>query len=145
MTGLERLKVLLEWAADDQNISPEKLDMEHWCTDSPCGTVGCLIGWAAMNCEELKAEGIRLIQPSPHRVDGYPTFRNYSGVRPGYETWDRVFEFFGLDDFALLPEDTPLSVAFYDHDYGRSPTKFEVIAELRKFIQRIEEGKYDRS
>jgi hypothetical protein len=69
MTGLERLKVLQTWGRglieDERTAStklPGEFDMGTWFDkDNKCGTSGCLAGWAAIYCKELRAEGLRLI------------------------------------------------------------------------------------
>lgn len=136
MTGLERLKVLIDWFEDDENVEPRAVDLGVWFHHDGCRTTGCVMGWAAYGCKELKDEGLRLNSDIEFHCEA---------TGQVYQDWDALIRFFELDfpSQVAAMHGTPFSAKYanyadIDHDYDKIG-KYRICKELRAFYNQLAE------
>lgn len=103
----------------------KKFSLRRWMT---CGTIGCAVGWAAMD-PWFRRRGLRLEIHAPCPKDRFGRSQYWPSYR-GHHDFEAVSRFFGLDYLT--------SRELFDPRCYQDGRKRNVIARIKKFLAEAE-------
>ena len=111
-----------------ENISPEKFDLENWTAhETPCGTVACACGWAAMDLEFQEqglylSAGIPALRVGDRRLASWPAVEHCFGL-----TYQEAQYLFADEAYGGHPAENSY--------VGSGTTTADVIARIRELLR----------